>query len=71
MGAFREPAEADRLKAGLALLGIVARIEKVTIEDKHTFRVRSGPYRDRRQTDEIHAMLQKNNIKSIVIELEK
>jgi len=39
-------ADADRLKAKLALSGLRASIQKVSIENKNYFRVRIGPYAD-------------------------
>lgn len=44
-GSFANFEDADRLKARLALAGLEARIEKISIEDKgEYFRVRLGPY---------------------------
>lgn len=42
-GSFRTHADADRLQANLALLGIEARIQRVTIDDDVFHRVRIGP----------------------------
>jgi len=42
-GSFRAHADADRLQANLALLGIEARIQRVTIDDDVFHRVRIGP----------------------------
>jgi len=45
VGAFSDPAEADNLKARLALMGIEASAQRVEIPDKGTLhRVRVGPY---------------------------
>jgi cell division protein FtsN len=45
MGAFEDPAEADNLKARLALMGIEASSQRVEVPDKGTLhRVRVGPY---------------------------
>ncbi|MEN8174805.1 MAG: SPOR domain-containing protein [Pseudomonadota bacterium] len=71
MGAFRGHADADRLKASVALLGISARIEKVTINDRGTYyRVRSGPY-GRKQAEGLHAKLRRNKMDSQVIRVRK
>lgn len=43
-GAFGEAAQADELKAKVAMLGLNARVEEATINGKTMFRVRMGPY---------------------------
>ncbi|MGD2083428.1 MAG: SPOR domain-containing protein [Chromatiales bacterium] len=69
MGAFRKYDDADRLKASLALLGIEAKIQRVSIDDKDTFhRVRSGPY-SRPQANALHARLKSNSIPSLIIKV--
>lgn len=45
-GSFRTFADADRMKARLALQGLSSQIQKVTIDDKRWHRVRLGPYTD-------------------------
>lgn len=42
-GSFRELADADRMQATLALLGIESRVQRVTIDDDIYHRVRVGP----------------------------
>ncbi len=69
MGSFRRYADADRLKASLALVGIRAEIQKVRIANGETFhRVRSGPY-DRDKVNRLRAKLKQNRINSLVIKL--
>lgn len=68
LGSFRKAADAENLKARLAFMGVETRVQKVTINNKDTFhRVRSGPYRSKKELDEIRNMLTRNKIKSIVI----
>ncbi len=43
VGSFSSHADADRMKARLAMLGITSKIQKVSIEDKDYHRVRIGP----------------------------
>lgn len=43
-GSFPDPKEADTLKAKLALLGITAKVQQVTVNGKTWNRVRLGPY---------------------------
>ncbi len=72
MGSFRKYGDADRMKASLALLGIQAEIQKVTINNKDTYhRVRSGPYRSGQQINQIRDQLRKNKINSLLIKLKR
>jgi cell division protein FtsN len=71
VGSFRKHADADRLKARLALMGIEADIQKVTIDNKDTYhRVRSGPYRSRPDLDRVRAQLKREGIDSVAIKLQ-
>lgn len=68
LGSFRKAADAEKLKARLAFMGVETRVQKVTINNKDTFhRVRSGPYRSKKELDEVRSMLTRNKIKSIAI----
>lgn len=67
LGSFRRNDDAERLKASLGLLGITARIEKVTIDDRGTYyRVRSGPF-SKEQVYSLHARLKENGVESQII----
>jgi len=67
-GSFRDPAQADRLKAQLALQGIVANIQPVKINDHDTwYRVRIGPLDDIATLNRTRRRLRENNIASIVV----
>jgi len=69
MGAYRRSADAERSKASLALLGVEARVQQVSIDGKESFqRVRSGPY-TRDQVNELHARLKANGIPAIIIKV--
>ncbi len=71
MGSFRSLADADRLKASLALVGIQAEIQRVMIKGGDVFhRVRSGPY-DRVQVNRLRNKLKQNKISSLVIKYRK
>ncbi|MEJ1298627.1 MAG: SPOR domain-containing protein [Candidatus Sedimenticola sp. (ex Thyasira tokunagai)] len=71
MGSFRKLSDADRLKASMALVGLEAEIQKVTINGGDTFhRVRSGPY-TRKQVNSLRARLKENKINSLVIKMKK
>jgi cell division protein FtsN len=70
MGSFRKHQDADRLKAKLALIGIEADIQKVSINNRDTYhRVRSGPYRTQSQLNAVRRLAKENNINSLVIKL--
>ena len=69
MGSFRKHADADRLKASLALVGIQAEIQRVTIDGGQTFhRVRSGPYTIDKGR-QLRSRLTENGINSLMIKL--
>jgi cell division protein FtsN len=72
MGSFRKHQDADRLKAKLALIGIEAEIQKVSINNRDTYhRVRSGPYHTQSQLNAVRRLARENNINSLVIKLKK
>ncbi|MCU7920626.1 MAG: SPOR domain-containing protein [Candidatus Thiodiazotropha sp. (ex Epidulcina cf. delphinae)] len=72
MGSFRKYQDADRLKARLALIGIEAEIQKVSINNRDTYhRVRSGPYHSQRQLSAARRRVKEDGITSLVIKLKK
>ena len=72
MGSFRKYTDADRMKAKLALIGIEAEIQKVSINNRDTFhRVRSGPYTSQRQLNAVRNLAKENNIATLVIKLKQ
>lgn len=66
-GSFRSAADADELKARLALLGSVATIQTVTVNNETWHRVRIGPIEGARRADELRRMLQDNGIDVLVL----
>lgn len=71
-GSFADYEEADQLKAKLALAGLVAQIQKITIEGKGEYRrVRLGPYAKIEQLDAAARQLQKMGIKAIRLKVKK
>lgn len=67
-GSFRNAADADRLKAELALLGVESRVQEVTIDDTQTWhRVRVGPISDLERLNTIRGRLRENGIPALVI----
>ena len=67
VGSFRQFGDADRTKAQLALLGIVARIKQVTINDATWHRVRVGPFESVRETDRVKQELQNSGHEVLVL----
>jgi len=67
VGSFREMSDADQLKARLALLGVVARVQSVTVNDATWHRVRVGPVASVREADDLRNRLGDNGIDSLVL----
>ena len=70
IASFRSRTDAERMMASSALKGITTRIEKVTINDKAYYRVRSGPY-SREQAYSLHKRLKKSGIESLIMRVKK
>jgi cell division protein FtsN len=67
-GAFRNPADADNLKAQLALLGVEAMIQTSDVPGKGVFhRVRVGPYLAMNEVDRTRSLLKQNNIPTTLV----
>ncbi|MDJ0926394.1 MAG: SPOR domain-containing protein [Gammaproteobacteria bacterium] len=66
-GSFSAYADADRMKARLALLGIVSRIQKVSVDDKTYHRVRVGPVSDLDELNNTRRQLRDAQIEVMVI----
>ena len=67
-GSFKKFEEADKLKARLALQGIVANIQKVKINDSDTWhRVRIGPLNNIKTLNQTRRRLRDLGIASIVV----
>ncbi|MEM9301463.1 MAG: SPOR domain-containing protein [Pseudomonadota bacterium] len=67
VGSFREFGDADRMKAQLALLGVIAHVRSVDINGVTWHRVRVGPFDSSRETDRIKRSLQDNSFEAIVL----
>lgn len=68
-GSFREFADADRLRAKLALMGIEARVEKAQIGSATWNRVKIGPYTQMSSVTTIKSRLKENGIDVMVTEI--
>lgn len=70
VGSFRKPADADRLKAQLTLLGFDAGVVKVRVDDRHDFyRVRVGPFTGLSSMEKARRRLSENGYKTLVVRL--
>ncbi|MBS3786095.1 MAG: SPOR domain-containing protein [Gammaproteobacteria bacterium] len=67
-GSFQSAADADSLRARLAIIGIEANIQVVELPGGETWhRVRIGPYRDLRTVNEARARMAANQIEAIML----
>ncbi len=69
-GSFREFAEADKLRARLALMGIESRVEKATVGNVVWNRVKMGPFTNSSSVSSIKERLRQDGIDVIVTEQE-
>lgn len=69
-GSFREFAEADKLRARLALMGIESRVEKARVGNVVWNRVKMGPFTHSSSVTSIKERLRQNGIDVIVTEQE-
>lgn len=67
VGSFRDNSDAEQMKARLALLGISARVQSVTVNGAAWHRVRVGPVNGARQADSMRNQLANNGIESLVM----
>src|SRR5690606_16248100 len=65
-GSFRSHADADRMKASLALLGVESRIQQVAIDAGEFHRVRIGPINDLDELNRIRGLLRQAGIESLM-----
>jgi cell division protein FtsN len=68
-GAFKNPQEAENLKATIALTGEVARIESADINGTTVYRVRLGPYATASSLSSAKQALSKNGIEGQAIKV--
>lgn len=66
-GSFGTYAEADRMKARLALLGISSQIQKITVDDREYHRVRIGPIEDLGELNQVRSRLRTGKVDVLVI----
>lgn len=67
-GAFQKPADADNLKARLALMGVEAGVQQVILPEKGVMhRVRIGPYANPDEMAKARTLLAQNGIQASVV----
>jgi len=69
VGSFRNAADAEQMKARLAMLGSVATVQTVTVNGQTWHRVRIGPFKGARKADEKRRMLSDNQIDTLVMKV--
>jgi len=71
-GSFSTMDQAERLKAQLALLGLNASVQKLTLNKQNTIhRVRVGPFRDYASLNEARAVLRQHGIQGTPVMIRK
>lgn len=66
-GSFRNLADADRVRALIALQGVESRIQKVTVDTDTWHRVRIGPITNLQKLEETRSKLRQAQIEALVI----
>ena len=70
VGSFQNPADADNLKARLALLGMEASVEPIDLAEKGTwYRVRVGPYSKVEEINRLRQTLAQNGIEASLVKI--
>jgi cell division protein FtsN len=70
-GSFSAPADADRLKANLALLGFESHVQRVQIDDDVFNRVRIGPIGDMDAARRTQRQLRDAGIDTLLMQIPK
>jgi cell division protein FtsN len=68
-GSFRNHADADRVRALIAMQGVESKIQKVTIDRDTWHRVRVGPITNLKQLEETRSKLRNARIDALVIKI--
>ena len=69
-GAFQKTADADNLKAKLALMGVEAGVQEISVPDKGTmYRVRVGPFTNLDEMNRVRGQLSQNGVQTSVVKI--
>ena len=71
VGSFSGFADADRLQAKLALLGIESRVQRVTIDDDVFHRVRIGPITNLAELNRVRSQLRDAGLDSMLLKVQQ
>ncbi len=71
LGSFRNRADADRLKARIAMLGFEPHIQTVNINGNNWYRVRIGPYSNSVRITEVRHRLREAELDAILLKLKE
>lgn len=66
-GSFRNPVDADRVRALIALQGVESKIQKVTVDTDTWHRVRIGPITNLQKLEDTRSKLRQAQIEALVI----
>lgn len=66
-GSYRNPADADRVRAQLALQGVESKVQKVTVDTDTWHRVRIGPITNLDELNRIRTRLRQSEVDALVI----
>jgi len=70
VGSFQNPADADNLKAQLAIIGVEAGVEPVNLADKGAwYRVRVGPFTQVDEINRVRQTLAQNGIEASLVKI--
>ena len=70
VGAFQKAADADNLKAKLALIGVESSVQDVAVPDKGMLhRVRTGPYATPNEMNQVRTLMAQNGVQATLIKL--
>jgi cell division septation protein DedD len=69
VGSFKNSADAEQMKARLAMMGSTASVQTVTVNGQTWHRVRIGPFKGARRADEMRRLLSDNQIDTLVMKV--
>lgn len=71
-GAFQKTADADNLKAKLALLGVDATVQETNVAGKgNLFRVRTGPFKSPDEMNRVRTQMAEGGVQATVVKLKE
>ena len=66
-GSYKKPADAERIRAQLALQGIESKVQKVSVDNESWLRIRIGPLTNLDELNRLRQVLRKADIDVLVI----